>query len=394
MKTQNAVKSLLRWSRFVWFGMLLLNISFLSSAQNTTLETDKGLQVSIAGYDADVRQAILVASQYPAVLSEMQQTKTNTQNSFHFLINDFSQKKQGWFYELSRFPELTHTLASLPRGKSRDEINALLPNQDETLTKAAWRLYKHHQQDVQQLDQLYQQAEADFQKNTASLDANTQAAFRTLAKFPDVLVLLTDNITLTSQLGQQYASNKEAFAQQLAAKHDSLVIQNQAQIAAYQKALAQNPQAKQELNQAARDFARSNGYILPNGQVVYGNGYGYANPYSYWFGYPTWYGTALWYPSAYWSSFGLSYGFGGLGISAFPSWGFSNWFFNAGYYYNYPYLYNSFGNYRRPMVVRNTVAPVRSVNTYRNDVVRNYNYNGGSFRSFGGRSFGGGGRRR
>jgi hypothetical protein len=85
-----------------------------------------------------------------------------------------------------------------------------------------------------------------------------------------------------------------------------LVVQNQAQLAAYKRELDKNPQAKQELNQAAKDFARSNGYILPNGQIAYGSGYGYgyANPYSYWFGYPYWYGSALWYPGAYWGSFG------------------------------------------------------------------------------------------
>jgi hypothetical protein len=399
--------------------MLLVNTTF---AQTNQLETDKGMQNSVAAYDGDVRQAILLASQHPQTLSTLQQAKNQTQASFRALINDFSEKKQGWFYELTRFPDLTHTLATMPEGKSREAIQQLLPsNGDENLEKAAWRLYRFHKEDLQQADALNQQAQDTFAKAIQPLDTPTQEAFNKLAKYPDIMVLLTDNLDLTTKLGQQYAADQEGVKTQLATLHDSLMIQNQAQLAAYKKELESNPQAKQELNQAAKDFARSNGYILPNGQVAYGNNYnyGYANPYSYWFGYPSWYGSPLWYPSAYWGSFGLSYGFGGFGFSAFPYWGFSNWFYNGGYYLNYPYLYNHFGNYyriamvNRPMmgyrdngynrVTRNQYNSFGNGNYNRSNTYRQSNgsyggfQNRGGFSGGGGRSFGGsggGGRRR
>lgn len=395
--------------------MILVNINAFS--QVSQLETDKGMQNSVASYNTDVRQAILLASQYPQTLTQLQQEKNQTQTAFQGLISDFSQKKQGWFYELTRFPELTHTLAIMPSGQSRDDIRKMLPNNDENLEKAAWRLYRFHHEDLQQADNLNQQAQDSFTKAIQSLDSPTQDAFKKLSQYPDVLVLLTDNIDLTTKLGQQYIADKDGFTNQLASLHDSLMVQNQAQMAAYKKELGNNPQAQQELNQAAKDFAKTNGYILPNGQVAYNNnyGYGYANPYSYWFGYPYWYGSALWYPSAYWGSFGLSYGFGGLGFSAFPAYGFSNWFYNGGYYMNYPYLYNHFGNYYRSAIINHPM------NRYSNNGFmagnRNYygsysGYNGGynrggvsyrpnyggnggfqnrGFGGGGGRSFGGGG---
>ncbi|MEA5401370.1 DUF3300 domain-containing protein [Arcicella sp. DC2W] len=290
---------------------IILSININAFSQANQLETDKGMQNSVASYNADVRQAILLASLYPQTLSQLQQEKNQTQASFQGLISDFSQKKQGWFYELTRFPELAHTLATLPSGQSRDDIKKLLPNNDENLETAAWRLYRHHKDDLIEADKLNSQAQESFDKAIQNLDNSTQDAFRKLAQYPDVLALLTDNLDLTTKLGQQYLADKDGFTSQLASLHDSLAVQNQAQMAAYKKELANNPQAKQELNQAAQDFARSNGYILPNGQVAYGSNYnyGYANPYSYWFGYPYWYGSALWYPSAYWGSFGLSSGF-------------------------------------------------------------------------------------
>ncbi|MEA5259806.1 hypothetical protein VB264_18560 [Arcicella aquatica] len=398
--------------------LLFVNINAFS--QTNQLETDKGLQNSIASYNADVRQAILLVSQYPQTLTQLQQEKNQTQGAFQALISDFSQKKQGWFYELTRFPELTHTLATLPSGQSKDDINKLLPNNDENLQTAAWRLYRHHHDDLVQADNLNQQAQNSFAKAIQPLDVPTQDAFKKLVQYPDVLLLLTDNIDLTTKLGQQYVADKDGLTTQLASWHDSLMIQNQTQMATYKKELGNNPQAQQELNQAAKDFAKTNGYILPNGQIAYGNNYnyGYANPYSYWFGYPYWYGSPLWYPSAYWGSFGLSYGFGGFGFSAFPTYGFSNWFYNGGYYMNYPYLYNHFGNYYRSVAINHPRYNNGMMAGSRNNYFRSYNgnnggynrggvsyrpdyggnggfqnrgFSGGGMRSFGG---GGGGRRR
>lgn len=399
---------------------IVFSININAFSQTNQLETDKGMQNSVASYNSDVRQAILLASQFPQTLSQLQQEKNQTQASFQGLISDFSQKKQGWFYELTRFPDLAHTLATLPAGQSRDEIKKLLPNNDENLETAAWRLYRHHKDDLIEADKLNLQAQESFNKAIQNLDTPSQDAFKKLSQYPDVLALLTDNLDLTTKLGQQYIADKDGLTSQLASLHDSLMTQNQAQMAAYKKELENNPQAKQELNQAAQDFARSNGYILPNGQVGYNVNYGYANPYSYWFGYPYWYGSALWYPSAYWGSFGLSYGFGGFGFSAFPAYGFSNWFYNGGYYMNYPYLYNHFGNYYRNVIVRqprfvnngmvagsrnyygayrNNGYYNRSTQNYRqsNSSFQNRSYGGGNRSSFGGgggRSFSGGGRRR
>jgi hypothetical protein len=66
---------------------------------------------------------------------------------------------------------------------------------------------------------------------------------------------------------------------------------------------------------------------------------------SFWFGYPDSYGSPLWYPSAWGYGTGFAYGLGGnFMLFGLPSIGFSNWFFNRGYY-AYPHLYNRFNTY-------------------------------------------------
>lgn len=328
----------------IWFG---ISSTALSQNQSTRVETDKGMRMVVASQDANIRQAILTTSQYPDILSQIAQLKERTKASFHALIGSFNQQKQGWFYELSRYPDLLHSLATQPTGLKRSAIEGMLPNQESHLKTAAWKLYHNHHEDLIETDRLEAQANQNFNDLVANTPVDVREQFRLLSQHPDVLETLTDNLALTTNLGQLYASDKAGLTQQLAEQHDSLVLQNQQVIQSYKQQMDSNPQAVSELNQAAKDFAQANGYILPNGQYASTNNNYWANPYSFWFGYPYWYGSPLWYPGAYWSNFGMYYGLGGLGFYGFPSLGFSNWFFNGGYYTNYPILYRQFGRYYR-----------------------------------------------
>src|SRR5438105_13332723 len=82
------------------FSILFL-ASFTAFAQSDKLETDKGFEASIAGYDADVRQAILLDSQHPSVLTQLQQSQTQSIRSFHKMISRIRTKKQEWFYTVT-----------------------------------------------------------------------------------------------------------------------------------------------------------------------------------------------------------------------------------------------------------------------------------------------------
>ncbi len=402
---------------------LLLVASNLVFGQSYQLETEKGIASSIAPYSLEVRQAILQASQYPQVLTQLSQNQQKTKNDFQNLISGFRQTKQSWFYTLTRYPELMHSLAILPKGQSKDDIQSLLPNQDPELVTAAWKIYKHEKEDLVQADNINQTAQKDFNNLIQNVDEITKASFLKLASLPDVMTFLTNNIELTSKLGNRYKENASQVNGQLAALHDSLNVQNQIEIAAYKKQLEENPQAKQELSQAARDYAKANGYNIPNQQYANNQNY-YANPYSYWFGYPSWYGSPLWYPGSYWSSFGIYGGMGigmGYGMYGFPSYGFYNWFFNGGYYVNYPILYRQFGNYYRSNigghrymgsanrgfmdVAQNHFSGINNRQNSLAAFSENYRSNGQSYRTSalssrtysnsgsygGGRSFGGGG---
>ena len=322
--------------------------NFLVVGQQTIqLETEQGMNNAVATYNVDVRQAALLASQYPQNLTQLQDRQNQTSTTFQGMINGFRQTKQEWFYTLTRYPNLIHTLAILPDGNGKDDIYKLLPNQDENLQKAAWKLYNNEKQDLVQIDNMQISAQQDFAKSIQDLDQPTKDAFQKLASMPDILTLLTNNIELTSKLGQKYKDNPTQVATDLTSLHDSLTLKNETEMATFRKQLAENPQAQQEFNQAVKDYANANGYNTRNQYGSNSNNQNYYNnPYSYWFGYPSWYGSPMWYPGAYGynSGFGIGFGGGYYGYGL-PYYGFSNWFISRGYYNRYPTLYHQFGGY-------------------------------------------------
>ena len=110
--------------------------NFLVVGQQTIqLETEQGMNNAVATYSIDVRQAALLASQYPQNLTQLQDRQNQTSTTFQGMINGFRQTKQEWFYTLTRYPNLIHTLAILPDGNGKDDIYKLLPNQDEIYKK-------------------------------------------------------------------------------------------------------------------------------------------------------------------------------------------------------------------------------------------------------------------
>ena len=346
----------------LWFirGLLCITLLFgatvMALGQMSELETNQGIDASIAPYDANVRESILQVSQYPQVLSQLQTNQSQTAESFHDIIGGFDKKKQAWFYTITRYPELMHTLATLPEKTDKGAVYKLLPNQDADLKEAAWQLYHSKKNDLIKLDNIDIAAKQDFDKAIQSLSAPAQAAFQKLYNMPDVLTLLTNNIDLTTRLGEHYKANPTTLNGRLSDIHDSLVVQDQYEIAAYKKQMADDPKAQAELSQAAKDYAKDNGYDVPAQQYDDADNENYyANPYSYWFGYPGWYSDPLWYPGSFWFDTGLYFGVGGFGIWGMPGYGFSSWFFGSGHYNHYPNLYRQFGNYYRNNIAENRV---------------------------------------
>ena len=336
------------WNRLLNRSLILilfLAASTIVSAQSK-LETDQGLAEAIAPYDANVRQSILVASEYPSVLKQLQKSQDETMASFQKMIGRYRQKKQEWFYTITRYPDLMQQLAKLPPKQTQEAVYKLLPNQDADLKEAAWHLYKSQQKNLVKLDNIRRTANMEFEKSIAHLNTPARDAFHKLQSKPDVLTLLTNNIDLTAKLGERYKNNSDEVVSQLAALHDKLELQNEREAAAFKKQMESDPKAMKELRKARNAYAANSYYNNP-----------YYYPYSYWFGYPYWYYYPMWYPGMYWYNPGFYFGVEGL--YGYPSYGFSFWFYNGGYYTSYPHLYRRLGDYyQNSITTRTAITPI------------------------------------
>lgn len=312
-----------------------------------TDSADSTINSAIALYRDDVRQAALLVSQQPQVLARLAQQQVGSQQAFDSLVQSYGKNKQGWFYDIARFPNVLHKLALLPQRAVKSEGKALANTLPPELQESSWRLYRHHHGDLVRADSINQQADRTFDSLMVPLAGPTQQAFRQLLAMPDVLMLLAREIDKTTRLGQAYQADSAGIVQQLSALHDSLTVQNQRELADYQRELNEDPLAQQELQQAGQAYTLANRYntgINPNPAGGDSSIY-YQNPYSFWSGYPSWYSAPLWYPNAWWSTMGFYYGPGGSPVfCGFPSSGFSNWFFTRGYR-AYPHLWSRFNSY-------------------------------------------------
>ncbi|QRR00015.1 hypothetical protein [Dyadobacter sandarakinus] len=369
-------------------GLLLSAVSFAAYSQDNRADytgteqntiTENSLVKTIAPFDEAVRGHILTAIQYPDVLKNLSSIREKSYNGFQQVIQHYPQRKQAWFYEVSRYPELMHKLAILPEKVSREAVERMLPNQDPGLKTAAWKLYKNQHSALVAVDNLNAEAVNAFEQMIAPLNPEAQLAFKALQEKPDVLLLLHDHADLSARLGEQFRSNPEGVRQELAAAHEQLNAENRQELAAYQNDLAANPDAIKELSEASEEYATSGGYSYPApaGEKVVN----YGSPYSYWFGYPSWFGSPMWYPGLYGYGSGFYLGAGGYPVVyALPSLGFSNWFFGGAYRY-YPHLYHQYDRYYRNTGIRNREVSA-SRNAFLNTARRHFNAPA-SARSFG-----------
>jgi hypothetical protein len=227
-----------------------------------------------------------------------------------------------------------------------------------------------------------------LQKTISDYPQQVQRDFQKVISRPEVMNLLTENIDLTTSLGEDYRANRNAVIEQL----DSLNNQQRKDFAEYKKDVENNPEMQKEMQSAADRFssayAQSDSPVdtylndqqdtYSNSAPVISNYYSY-NPYPYWFSYPYWYATPIWYPVPYYYNTGFYYGRGGrIVIWGFPSYAYSNWFFSFGYrhyphyysrynvYYHRSYAYGDRGGYHGYRSPRNEYGSRRNYNNHGN----------------------------
>ena len=363
---KNLRKSTTRWMVVV-FAACMGHVAKAQEFMDSVAMDESKIVAAIAPYSSEMRLAILNAAEYPQALVKLSRTQARSSQAFQDVIGNYPHDVQEKFYQVARFPDISAQLLALGRNH-KDQAQTIIKTVPEGVQEAMTEVYDKHFEQLARIDKLYRSSQSAFDRITSRYPQQDKDALRQIVDKPDVMNLLTDNIDLTVSLGESYKSNPSGIENYLDSLNQKIERQNATDLADYKKAVENDPNLRNEMEQAATEFAQQ--YDTPTGTqpVTNYNYYGSA-PYPYWFGYPYWYGSAMWYPTPFYYNTGFYYGMnGGLVVFGLPSFAYANWFFGNGYHH-YPGLYryyNSYYNVHR--------AAVTSGNVYRgfNTVATNH----------------------
>ncbi|HEY9049106.1 MAG TPA: hypothetical protein VIN08_24565 [Ohtaekwangia sp.] len=359
--------------------LMLVRTARSQSFMDSLAREDHEISSSIAPYPADVRAAILDASQYPQVLVKLERLQARTSQSFQDLVSGYSREDQQVLYQASRYPDVVTQLVNA--GANASQAGSIVKTVPDEAQKDILAAYNNHYKDLSRMNDLYQSSENSMQKVIAKYPDNVQQSFRRIVSMPDVMTLLTDNIDVTVGLGEAYQADPNGVKQQLDSLHDQLQQQNDKDLAAYKNEVDNDPKLQAEMKKAADEFATQ--YNQPDNPTYVANNYYDNTPYPYWFGYPYWYTSAMWYPQPLYFQTGFYYGpSGNIIVCGLPSHLYANWFFGFGYT-RYPAMYRSYHTYydMHRMNVRNmNVNVYRGFNTVAHHHFTNINRNPDGYR--------------
>ena len=321
--------------------------------------------VTIAALPDSVRPAAIEACHKPQILVKAEALQQGTSEAFRKLTADYTKEEQKKLWDLARYPALVNEIAGDGK-KSKEELAAIAARYPKEIQPAVKAFGRKHYEVISEMSKLYQNSEAEFRKILAPYPESTRNAYTKLSRRPDVLHTLANNMHLAVILGEMHRTDAARTALML----DSIRMQHKQQTAkeleAWKSGLEANPRARQEMEQAAREFASETGtgsediddvYKTPGEQSagqpapgkreaegaepVVGNNY-YMQPYPYWFGYPAWYDYPFWYPYPYWYHTGFYWGPGGMVFIGYPSPLFMQWYLYQPYHH---YYYANFTDY-------------------------------------------------
>ena len=330
---------------FGFFGML-------SFAQNTSVlsnlpEDEQSTIEAIALYPQQERAALLEASLHPEILVRMENVRKNTEEQFKEKVKTLPEDAQRKIYNLSRYPQLMEVLCQADGRRSKKEMQELLQAYPEEIHEDAIDINQGYFDEIKSIQELYTQADDVFQAMLSSYPQHVQDAFYALLKLPAVVSILTDNMSLTVLLGDIYSKHPDQLTRELDSLNVVVAEQQARDLQEWKQHLEDNPEAMSEYEQAAKEFAKDQGYDdevysgeapAVNPPQVYVD---YVwQPYPYWFGWPYWYSYPCWYPYPYWYHWGYYYGPGDVVFFVgFPSSFFIGWtFYDDHHFYHYPHF--------------------------------------------------------
>ncbi len=349
----------------LWFvGTLLLVVNQYTVLAQTDVallkdladENKKSVDALIL-YPSETRLAILEATKYPEVFIKMQDMREKTSAAFRTLLEDFPRSTQEVFYDLSRYPGLTAVLVQ--QKNKPDALRKALEVLPDSKREDAYGVVTWQMPTFVQINDLNQTTRRAFDRLIAGYSAPAQQAFEHLLGLPEVIDLLNEDLRFSILVGETYRDNPAWVIQKMDSLNLAVARSQAEELENWKTSLENDPDAKAELQSAAKEYATENGYKTDeySGDDLYYNGeyydqddpivlHQYYNPYPYWYGYPWWDSYPRWRPYPWWWDCGGYFQPHGMVVVYFPSYYFMHWYFDRPYHHeHYNHLSTHFVNH-------------------------------------------------
>lgn len=295
----------------VWAALgLPLALGRTSGADETTLlenrlgEDPAGIE-PIALYPEEVRDAILEAATQPALIVRLSMLQSASSAAFEDLLADYPRHTQEAVWDLARFPGL---VARLAQGdpKSRRQVEEIAADFPPEIRRAIVEYGGRERGLLVEAHALKEESDAGLRELLDGHPRAVQESFRRLLHHPEVLAILSEDMSLTILLGEAYKADPRQVRERAAELHLELAQEHAEALVRSAPRGEPPPAYTGEYADVAQAYARQyayedRGFERPGEtgdsevNVTY-----YTYPYPYWFGYPRWYAPPVWGASLGW----------------------------------------------------------------------------------------------
>ena len=342
-------------------------------------------------YPKEIRELIFEASTHPEVIIKLANVQSRTSEQFKTLLMKYPIEAQKAVWEMTRYPNLIGQLAEQP--ENSEEILKQYPEEVHEYSRTAIKDQFSLLQEVDRLDKLSQYS---FKSIIDPLPEESKKVFNELIQYPEILVLLNQNIELTILGGDFYKKAPELVRRHADSLNMVVARQQAIELENWKNQLENDPEALEELQQATQEFSDEYDYDEANitegkeqeviDDLYYDDEeYDYDEEeirtveyhyyhYPYWFGYPYWYAYPRWRPYPFWYEWGYYWTpYGSVVVYHMPSPFFMHWYFyNPYHHYRYTHLSNHCINhyYGHRSSGSSVVGAVKSWRTTNREVVK------------------------
>ena len=310
----------------------------------TRLFTEDSATVNtLAAYPGDIKDAALIATTTPQLITRLNDIQRRTNSQFINLVAPYPKDEQLRIWNMMCYEGLLDSTISNTMISGQALKQALKAYSNPMREEALHYTLKSYDL-LLNINRVKKEFNQSFGQLIKPYPTPTQDAFRKLMRHAELLGLFYNNMLFTVRLGNIQQKNPDFLRQHLASLSLELGKQKAKDADDWKQKMKDATEARRELIQELKDFTKENRYDIDDTNL-----YDTVKPeqavlvsYPYWCGHPWWVQYSPWFIYPYWYHCGFYFRQGDTIWLGPPSYFFLRWHLqNDLHLYHYPAITNA-----------------------------------------------------